>query len=430
MKIARFNIIVLTDMNGGISKDGAPPTSLTSWTKYMKEKTIGKKNNAVIMGRKTYELICPPGSSVQFLPHRENYIISTRYEQQDHNNIVVYKSFLQCLSGIANRGYKKYDDIWVIGGEKLFNECVKNFLSYCNRIIICKLHNECYDCDQFFPVKYLKHKNIEGRVEQQSKDFQILSFHPNVIHQEIAYLDLLTSIFTDGRKLLIEDIEYKSISNKWLSFDISEEFPLLTTRYIDYKEILDTFVEDLENMDFSSDTIGFRIRCKHKKFSGSKSYVTEDNEDQLENLIQILTKNSTITITLSCDDENNFIPLCLKLNVSSSKLYLNSTVCCNKMEMFKYFPFYLCYISLLSSYIAYVMGMTAKELYFFFCDSIIKNEYIDYVKKICSNDPKPFPTLVFKNVSNLKNLFEIRKDNIEIKRYDSWVKLNFDKIRK
>lgn len=420
----------MMDMNGGISKDGAPPTSLTSWTKYLKEKTIGKKNNAVIMGRKTYEMICPIGSGCQFLPYRENYVISSRYEQQDHNNIVVYKSFLQCLSGIANRGYKKYDDIWVIGGEKLFNECVKNFLCYCNRIIICKLHNECYDCDQFFPIKYLKQKNVEGRIEQQSKDFQILVFHPCLIHQETNYLSLLAEIIDEGRKIIIDEIEYKAISNKNLSFDISEEFPILTTRHIDYKDIIDRFVDDVENLDFTSDSIGFRIRCNHEKFCGAKCYASDDNEDQLDDIVQMLTKTYTYTITLSCGDETNFIPICIKFNVSQSKLYLNTTVCCNKIEMFKYFPFYLCYISLLASLVSYVMGIVPKTVHFFFCDAIIKTDYVEFAKKICSNDPKPFPTLTFKNISNIKNLFEIKKENIEIKRYDSWVKMNFDRLTK
>jgi dihydrofolate reductase/thymidylate synthase len=431
MKIARFNIILLMDMNGGISKDGAPPTSLASWTKYMKEKTIGKKNNAVIMGRKTYELICPPGSSVQFLPHRENYVISSRYDQKDHNNIVVYKSLIQCLSGIANRGYKKYDDIWVIGGEKLFNECVKNFLPYCNRIVVCKLHNECYDCDQFFPMKYLKQKNIEGRIEQQSKDFQILVYHPAVVHQENAYLSLLLNILENGRKVVVGETEFKTLSNQFLYFDISDEFPLLTTRHIDYKEIIDELMDDIENLDFTSDSIGFRIRCKHKKFSGTKSYIPTDNdEDQLDAIIPSLTKNSTFTIYLSFEDDDKFIPMCIKFNVSSSKTHLNATVCCNKMEMFKHFPFYLCYVSLLMSILAYVLGTSPKDLYFFFCDASIQSDYVDFVKKICSNDPKPFPVLAFKNISSIKNLFEIKKENIEIKKYDSWVKLNFDKTRK
>jgi Dihydrofolate reductase len=417
----------MTDMNGGMSKDGAPPTVLASWTKYMREKTIGKKNNAVIMGRKTYELICPPGSTSLFLPHRENYVISTRYEQQDHNNIVVYKSLLQCLTGIANRGYKKYDDIWIIGGEKIFNEAIKKFMCYCNRIIICKLHNECYDCDQFFPVNYLKQKNIENRIEQQSKDCQIIVYHPNIVHQETKYLALLKEITEEGRKIIIDDIEYRGISNKNIFFDISEEFPLLTSRYIDHKEIINALIDDLENMEFSSDTIGFRIRCKNKKFVGVKDYFSEDNEDQLEGILQSLTTTSTFTMILSCRAEDTFIPTTLKFNVSSSKLYLNCTVCCDKMEMFKYFPFYICYISFLTTCVAYLLGITAKEVYFFFCDTMIKTDYLDYAKKICTNDPKPFPTVSLKNVSNIKNLFEIKKDHIEVKNYDSWIKLNFDK---
>lgn len=416
------------DMNGGISKDGAPPTNVPSWTKYVKEKTVGKKNNAVIMGRKTYELICPSGSNNLFLPHRENYVISTRYEQQDHNNIVVYKSLLQCLAGIANRGYKKYDDIWVIGGEKIFNECVKKFLCYCNRIIICKLHNECYDCDQFFPINYLKQKNIEGRIEQQSKDYQILLFHPSIIHQEIQYQTLLTNILEEGRKVIISEKEYRSVLNKQIVFDLTEEFPLFTTRYIDYSEIIKILIDDLSNFEFSSDTIGFRIRCK-KPFVGAKNYIGDDNEDQLDNIVQLLSETSTATIGLYRNDSKNsetlFIPCFIKFTVSASKIHLNCTVCCDKMEMFKWFPFYCCYIGLLFSVVAYFTGLIAKDLCFFFCDAMIQTEYLDFTKKICSNDPKPFPTLSFKNIANIKQISELSKDNIEIKNYDSWLKLNF-----
>ena len=69
-------------------------------------------------------VISGQGDNRKNLLHRENYVISSRYEQDQHTQVVVYKSLLQYLAGIANRGYKKYDDVWILGGEKLFREAV------------------------------------------------------------------------------------------------------------------------------------------------------------------------------------------------------------------------------------------------------------------------------------------------------------------
>ena len=43
-------------------------------------------------------------------------------------------------------------------------------------------------------------------------------------------------------------------------YDISEEISMITCRYLDFTEIVSTFTEDLDNLDFSTDSIGFRIR--------------------------------------------------------------------------------------------------------------------------------------------------------------------------
>lgn len=466
MQIAKFNIIVMVDINGGMSKDGAPPKFLNSWTKYVKEKTIGNGNNAVIMGRNTYESFLPNGG---FLPGRENYVISSRYEQQDYTNIIVYKDIVSCLTALTYQTNKK-DDVWIIGGERLFRYCLKNLQSYCKQVVVCKLNNECYDCDQMFPLdelnRIIERSNIHTstrkesritkqndiisestknpRIEHKNTDYTIFIYKIDVSHQEDAYLDMLFDIINNGYKYFMYDkekdsnIEYRKLTNRILKFDISSEFPIITSFFQNTKDIIDIFIDDMTNLDFSNDSIGFRIRC-NKKFSGMKNYPSDtrsseevnkvvEESDQIIDLIDNLTKYNQAMIYLdrqsSTNDVNN-IPSYIKFDISPSKKYLHTSVACKDMEMFKNFPQYLIYISLLSYVIAYLTAKIPKDLVFFFSNTTIKNDHFQFVKKICDNDPKPFPTLELKNLSNINSLNDIRQENFEIKNYSSWIK--FDK---
>ena len=63
---------------------GTPPTNVTSWTKYAKEKNVGK-NNAVIMGRNCYEFMISD-QGVFFIV--KNYVISSHYEHDQHTQVV------------------------------------------------------------------------------------------------------------------------------------------------------------------------------------------------------------------------------------------------------------------------------------------------------------------------------------------------------
>lgn len=426
MRLSKFNIIVLVDGQGGMSKDGIPPFSFNSWKKFLKEQTMGTKNNAVIMGRKTFENVLEGN----FLPQRENFVISTKYEQQDHTNIVVYKSLVQCLAGIANRT-KKYTDVWVLGGERLFRDCIKRFLPYCNKIVLGKIQDDGFDCDQFFPLNELMKRGLESKIEQQTRDYKIITYHPRVQHQETQFLSLLTKIMTDGRKTFNNDenrTEFLKLSNRYLEFDLSEEFPIITSRFFDiYKELLPTFVDDLDNMDFAKDSIGFRIRSD-KSFNGMKNYDSENNIDQLEHLVDNLTRLNSVTIHLERRNEmNNFIPSFIKFSISNSKKHLHTTVCCDQMEMFKYFPYYLIYIALLSNITAHLLQVIPKTLFFFFGDVLVDSNYYAYVRKQIQNDPKPFCVLNFRNTASLRTINDFKKDNFDFQNYDAWQKMNFDK---
>ncbi|MBE7026531.1 MAG: dihydrofolate reductase [Ruminococcaceae bacterium] len=127
-----MNLIVATDKNWGIGKDGTMPWHISADLKYFKEKTVGKR---VIMGRKT--LLSFPKQKP--LPNRENVVISTN------------PSYVVEGAQVVNSTYElsRYDmgnDTFIIGGGSIY----KALLPYCKYAYITKIEDE-FECDTYFP---------------------------------------------------------------------------------------------------------------------------------------------------------------------------------------------------------------------------------------------------------------------------------------
>lgn len=112
-----MNMILYTDVNGGLSKDNKIPFSNKYDLQYFKQTT---KHKTVVMGRGTWESL-----HVKPLPHRKNIIISTTLDPSTlPANVVVYKSIQEFLSSIDT----EYTDIFIIGGSSLYNYFYHNNL--------------------------------------------------------------------------------------------------------------------------------------------------------------------------------------------------------------------------------------------------------------------------------------------------------------
>ena len=74
--------------NRGIGKNGVIPWVLKEDMQFFKNKTIGNGNNAVIMGRKTFESL----NRKDHLPKRDNYVISIPlFDINKRKNCFLYK---------------------------------------------------------------------------------------------------------------------------------------------------------------------------------------------------------------------------------------------------------------------------------------------------------------------------------------------------
>lgn len=134
-----YKIIVATCNNNGIGINNKLPwPTIKEDMKMFSKLTIGNGNNAIIMGRKTYESIGKP------LKNRMNIILSSTLKINE-NNVVSMNS----INDIFNYCIKKdFEDVWIIGGEKIYSLFIN--LDIVKEIYQTKIYKD-YQCDSFFP---------------------------------------------------------------------------------------------------------------------------------------------------------------------------------------------------------------------------------------------------------------------------------------
>lgn len=144
-----MKIIVACNLNYAIGLNNDLLYHITEDMRYFKELTIGKGNNAVIMGRKTYESL-PNGKLVD----RVNYVI-TRNKDLNTDDVILSDSLDKLLEdGIEDM----YDDVWIIGGESIYDLALKTEKVtdiYMTKVLDLK------DGDKLFPIDEMRKRNYD-----------------------------------------------------------------------------------------------------------------------------------------------------------------------------------------------------------------------------------------------------------------------------
>lgn len=141
-----MNAIVCFNSNKGIGYGGKIPWKSTIDLKYFKEKTIGKGNNAIIMGYKTFASI-----GYKPLPDRRNYVLTRNPEFSSlHNGSdVIFESSVENLIMLPSI----FDEVYVVGG----NETYSSFEPYYKKIFVTVIENKS-KCDTYFTLDLSKYQ--------------------------------------------------------------------------------------------------------------------------------------------------------------------------------------------------------------------------------------------------------------------------------
>lgn len=463
MSLSPFSIFVAIDENGGISKNGSIPWKSQGDMKFFKEMTCGRGNNAVIMGRITYESIPP-----QFRPlnGRMNIVISRTWKQEEHPEIAVCSSLMEALKKVGTSVVKKYEDVFVIGGEQIYREAIEDYMYLCKRLYVTKFKTD-YNCDQFFPWEKVE-KFEQFRDLQKTQDYVRYFLQPEIKHQEYNYLDLLYQVITTGEKKSDRTgVGTKSLFGVQMTFDISERIPVLTTKKVNYesvfKELLffisgqtDTKVLEAEGVNIWKgntsreflDTrgletydegdmgpmYGFNFRHWGAEYKGADQDYTNQGIDQLQRLIKGIRENPNSrrhvlsTWNVSCLDQGVLEPchVISQFNVSGDKRYLDCHLYSRSGDGFLGVPYNILSYCTLTYMIAHITGLKPRNFIFTIGDFHVYDNHVSQVSKQLKRTPLPFPKLRFRKSMLLKEIDDFELNSFIVEGYKSWPRIAAD----
>lgn len=120
----RVNMIWSTDPNGYIGTGTDLIFINQEDTKHFREVTTGSGNNAVVMGRRTYESI---GNA---LPDRLNLVL-TKNREYTSKDVIIAHSIIEVLNQCKEHNI---EELWVVGGKEIYQQ----FIELAERLVITK----------------------------------------------------------------------------------------------------------------------------------------------------------------------------------------------------------------------------------------------------------------------------------------------------
>lgn len=186
-----FSIILAVDNENGIWKCWDLAWSIPEDMKYFKDTTIhtndAKKQNAVIMGRKTWESI-----PEKFRPFkkRKNFILSREFTGWNINKdwATEYSNFDSCLKAVSHM--QDVEEIFIIWGSQLYNMSISH--PHFKKAYITRIYNK-YHCDVFFDGLPLSFQLIS---RSEKKEHDGVEFEFSIYEKKIPLLQKIKNIFT------------------------------------------------------------------------------------------------------------------------------------------------------------------------------------------------------------------------------------------
>jgi len=159
--MSKINIITSLCRKGGIGHRGHIPwTNSVSYTNMFHRLTRGNGNNAVLMGGNTYNYIW--SSQYMPFPGRQTLIWSNNRLNDDLNHCQKTE-YIDNLDKVVLGN--KYDEVWIIGGETMYSQIVKDNISIQN--IYLNYVDKHYNCDLFFPFEIFNKKDTFNVIDIQ-----------------------------------------------------------------------------------------------------------------------------------------------------------------------------------------------------------------------------------------------------------------------
>lgn len=186
-----FSIILAVDNENGIGKCWDLAWKIPEDMKYFKDTTTNtqdvNKQNAVIMGRKTWESIPEKYRPFQ---NRKNFILSKSSPNNDQSNLwaLGYNNLDSCLEYISQQA--DIESVFIIGGWQLYNQVLDH--PHFTKAYITRIYHK-FHCDVFFhslpPIFHLLSRS-------EMKEHEWIEYEFSVYKKKIPLIEKIKKIFT------------------------------------------------------------------------------------------------------------------------------------------------------------------------------------------------------------------------------------------
>ncbi len=429
--------------------------------------------NIVLMGRKTYFSI---NEKYRPLENRINIVLTN--DKKLINNNPIPKSYMldnnlyfTDMKTFDNLYKKVKPNVFVAGGENVY----KHFIRKADKIYLTITE---YSTCMGVPDVFIEHPGpdyeiewVSEKIKENDIDFRIVCFkkrNDQVKHQEENYKDLANNILKNG--VIREDrtgTGTLSVFGTTLRFDISKNIPLLTTKKIPFKSVLeellwfcrgDTDANILKNKNvniWNGNTsrefldkrglnnypegilgagYGWQIRHQGAKYeikyadtSKIKDKSVIGGFDQLA-YVEHLLKSDPFSrrIMMNYWNPSDFsktalLPCHLGIQFyveeKDNIKYLSGHFNMRSSDYFLGLPFNIASYTILVYILAKKCNMVPKELIYTGGDTHIYLNHIDSIKTQLTRIPRPFPVLVVADSVKNKDWSDITSEDVEVVGY-------------
>ncbi len=463
-----FNVILATDLKGGFGLNNDLPWELPIDFNFFKSITnthsilpgLNTSDNILIMGRKTWESMgCKP------LPGRLSWVITSQYKKLTKSNtdpnIKFFDNFYSAY--IASTFYTN-SDVWVIGGYQIYDEALRHWA--CGKIYWTQIDG-IFDSDvsinmSDYSIEWV-HKITKTDTNKKDGKLYNLTFFQGFSKPQLeqSYLKTMFDVAITGEERQTRNGITHSLFNKTISWDLAEGFPLLTTKKMFWKGIVEELLffirgdtdssklsdlgvkiwepnttrEFLDSMGFSNYKVGemgpmygYQWRYFNKPYYHNKTETTDDQGiDQLKKIIEEIKKDPHSRRILMTD----FNPLQAHQGVLYPchsiiiQFYVHEgKLCCSmyqrSADFFLGIPFNIASTSLLVHIISQLTGLKPGKVNLIMGDYHIYQEHLEQVFEQIKRIPKKLPTLQIPQFDTIEQVEKSKFEDYKIINYNSY----------
>jgi dihydrofolate reductase/thymidylate synthase len=430
-----FEMIVAIDTNGGIGFEGNLPWFCKKELQIFKQKTLG---HALVVGRKTF-------NRLPNLTDRDIFCLS-----RNNSNVEIGKNKCKIINTLNSDEIKLNDKkVFIAGGKLVYEEAIKSKMV---SIIHLSIMNKIYECDTFLDLSIFEnYVIIERKVEEEFTHFVLEKSSRE--ENECQYLNLIRDVLENGKMGDSRNSKTLSVFARNLTFDLTKGFPLLTTKKMFIRGIIEEalfflrgqtdskileaknvniwkgntsreFLDSLGMFDRREGLLGPMYGYQWRHFGAfyneNQSIPTERGIDQLNNIIEMIktepySRRILMTTYNPEQTDKGVLPPCHSI---VTQFYVEDEFldlfCYNRsQDLFLGVPFNISSSAILLSIVAKLTNKTPRFLHIGMGNVHIYESHIEACKIQASRLPFKFPTLIIPEINSLQDLDNESKVNAE-----------------